>query len=361
MATRSEGNLWRLIDPGHLRAAENMAWDAALLEEMSSNGAMPLFRFEQFRPHCILVGFHQSVEQEVNFEYCRRHGLEVNRRITGGGAIYEDESQVGWEFVARKDDPALPKAKSELFEVMGQALAAGLAHLGVKAKFRPKNDIEVNGRKISGTGGTEYGNAIFFHGSLLVDWNVEHMVNALNIPVEKFNDKAISHIRERVTCLAWELGAAPSESEIKQALIKGFAETLGIQFVPGTFTEAEQWRYERLLPYYQSPDWIFQIRRNPTDSALTTVMRKTPGGLVKLTATVDKRGCRIKQVMFTGDFFCTPPRAIVDLENQLKNVPLKADSIIPLLKGFFQTAEIPGVDVPDLWSLFEQLRLESSK
>ncbi len=358
MATRFDRSEWRFIDPGHMRACENMAWDAALVEEMTECGQMPLFRFEQFRPHCILVGFHQSVEQEVNLEYCERNGIEISRRITGGGAIYEDETQVGWEFVARKDDPVLPKSKSELFELMGLALAKGLTYLGLEAKFRPKNDIEVNGRKISGTGGTEYGNAIFFHGSLLVDWNIEHMVNALNIPIEKFNDKAISDIRQRVTCLAWELGEAPPEDEIKQALIKGFEETLNIHFVPGTFTQSEQKRYERLLPYYESPEWVFHIRRNPVDSALTTVMRKTPGGLVKLTATLDKKGRRIKQAMFTGDYFCTPPRAIIDLENQLKNVSLSSETIIPLLTDFFHSAQIPGVCVEDLWSLFEQLILE---
>jgi len=86
------------------------------------------------------------VEQEVRLEYVKREGIEVNRRITGGGAIYFDELQIGWEIIA--DRKSFGNATyEEITRAICEAAAKGLRKLGVKASFRPRNDIEVEGRK----------------------------------------------------------------------------------------------------------------------------------------------------------------------------------------------------------------------
>src|SRR3989304_4011077 len=105
---------------------------------------------------------------------------------------------------------------------MGEAAALGLRHLGLRAYFRPRNDIEVHGRKISGTGGTELSGAILFQGTILVDFDVDEMLRALRIPTEKLQEKEIESVKERVTCLKWELGLTPTLSQIKASLQKGF-------------------------------------------------------------------------------------------------------------------------------------------
>ena len=85
----------------------------------------------------------------------------------------------------------------------------GLSTLGVNAKFRPKNDIEVNGRKISGTGGTELDGAFLYHGSLLVDFDVDTMIKCLKLPIKKLEDKQVQSFRQRVTSLREVLGYTP--------------------------------------------------------------------------------------------------------------------------------------------------------
>ena len=82
--------------------------------------------------------------------------------------------------------------------------------LGVDAQFRPRNDIEVDGRKISGTGGAFDGDALMYQGTLLIQFDVEKMLRVLRIPAEKLSDKAIASARERVANLADLLGEAPS-------------------------------------------------------------------------------------------------------------------------------------------------------
>ena len=209
---------WRLLDTDKRSAAENMALDEVLLELRSQERIPHTLRFLQFSNPSVLVGHHQSVEEEARLDYCRRKGIEINRRLTGGGALYWGKQELGWEIYISKTDPKIPSKIEELYRRMGEAAALGLRHLGVQAHFRPRNDIEIKGRKISGMGGTELSGAILFQGTVLIDFDVDEMLRALRIPTEKLQDKEIESVKERVTCLKWELGRTPPIPEIKASL-----------------------------------------------------------------------------------------------------------------------------------------------
>ena len=85
------------MDTGARSGAENMALDETLLELKASGKIPPTIRFLQFSKPTVLVGHHQSVEEEVRLDYCRSHGIEINRRLTGGGALYWGKKELGWE------------------------------------------------------------------------------------------------------------------------------------------------------------------------------------------------------------------------------------------------------------------------
>ena len=101
------------------------------------------------------------MKQEIRVNFCKNAGIEINRHITGGGTIFFDETQLGWEIICDKDFFQIDIADVYFFEKLYQPLISMLHDLGINASFRPKNDIEINGRKISGTGGTEEGNVFF--------------------------------------------------------------------------------------------------------------------------------------------------------------------------------------------------------
>ena len=252
---------WRLLDTGVRSAAENMALDEAVLTARSRNAAPNTLRFLQFSPPCTLVGYHQAVEQEIRVDYCREHGIEINRRLTGGGGLFWDENQVGWEIVAAQDSPYFSCRAEVLYERLCRGAIRGLEKLGLQASFRPKNDIEIQGRKISGTGGTSLDGAFLFQGTLLVDFAVDTMLRALRIPTEKLKDKELQSVRERVTCLAWELGAAPPTAQIKAALATGFAEELGVRFEPAALTPFEEQWLDQRLSHCRSDEWVYGVRR----------------------------------------------------------------------------------------------------
>jgi len=206
---------WRLLDTGKRSAAENMALDDVILRCKSNNLIPNTIRFLQFDPPAVLVGYHQDVEHEVRLDYVKKNRIDVNRRATGGGAIYFDKTALGWEIVASKDSLPRYQGMEGLFRVMCEDPVHALNMLGIGAAFRPKNDIEVDGRKISGTGGVEWDEAFLFQGTLLVDFDVETMVRALRIPIVKLKDKELGSARERVTCIKSELGYQPSYRVIK--------------------------------------------------------------------------------------------------------------------------------------------------
>ncbi len=339
---------WRLLDTGPRPAAENMALDEVVLTARSRKEVPNTLRFLQFSPHCTLVGYHQAVEQEIRIPYCREHAIETNRRLTGGGGLFWGESELGWEIIASQDDPRFPRRVEALYELMCQGAIRGLEKLGVRAAFRPKNDIEVEGRKISGTGGTSMDGAFLFQGTLLVDFDVDTMLRALRIPTEKLKDKEIASVKERVTCLARELDAVPPLPQIKATLAAGFAEVLDIRFEPGPLTPFERKLLARRLPYFQSDEWVYGVRRLLAQRNELRALFKSPGGLIRVALVVNER--RIREAFITGDFFAYPRRAILDLEARLKGVPADLEAVSRIVEEFFATEDIqiPGVTAADV-------------
>ena len=336
---------WRLLDTGPCSAAENMALDETLLE-LKAEGRIPhTLRFLQFSNPAVLVGHHQSVEEEVRYDYCRMKGIEINRRITGGGALYWGTQELGWEIYISKKDPRIPTTIEALYRKMGEAGALGLRYLGVEAHFRPRNDIEIRGRKISGTGGTELSGAILFQGTVLIDFDVDEMLRALRIPTEKLQDKEIESVKERVTCLKWEMGRLPSLPEIKSSLARGFGETFGVTFLHQPLTGEEQNHLGKKLEYFSSPEHIFKVREPlPRRKTVTSIM-KAPGGLIRISIAIDSKTRVIQQMLITGDFFAYPKRAVFDLESLFKNSKAAPTHIEEIIQSFFKEKKpiIPGV------------------
>lgn len=319
--TFSSRERWRLIDTGLRPAAENIAINRAMLEAHQEGLIPHTLRFLRFQPSA-LVGFHQSAEQELRVDYCTAHGIAIQRRITGGGAIYFDETQIGWELYL--DRRVLGTADmQDISRRICEMAAAGMRRLGVDAQFRPRNDIEVNGRKISGTGGAFEGDSIMYQGTLLVDFDIEKMLRVLRIPAEKLSNKAIASARERVANLKDLLGITPDMQIVMQSLTQSFAEGFGVDFEPATTMSApEQEKFQYALAEIDHPDWINLISRPLTDAPILEGLHKAEGGLLRVAVSVDITANRMKQVWFTGDFFVNPKRMVMDLEAALRDSSL---------------------------------------
>ncbi len=334
--------MWRVLYTGQRPHYENIALDRIMLDLMAEGKIPPTVRFLQFKPECVLVGFHQAVEQEVRLEYTQREGIEVGRRITGGGAIYFDETQIGWEVIATTDHIG-NLSYEDLTRKICTGVAKGLQRLGIKAEFRPRNDIEVEGRKISGTGGVFEGKAFLYQGTVLMDFNVERMLKSLQIPVEKLTSKGIKSAEDRVEWVKRALGYMPQKEEVISAILEGLREELGIEYHWGELTEEELRLLEENRDYYKSDQWVYHVKKAPTDSEMLFGIYRCPGGTFRVSAKVDLQSKVLQQVVINGDFFVRPQRLIYDLEAYLKHTPLV--DVEKRVREFFSQREWEGLNL----------------
>ena len=334
-----EGKKIRVLDSSPRSAAEHMALDQVIVNA-HSRGLIPnTFRFLQFKP-CALVGLHQNVFLEVNVPYCKANGIDINRRITGGGGLYWGPLELGWEMYASKNTPGIPRRVESMYKVLCEAMAVGLKRLGISAAYRPVNDIEIDGRKIAGTGGTELEGSFVFQCSLLVDFDVDEMLRVLRFPLEKLSDKAVSSMRGRVTSVREQLGTAPPLAMIKQAILDGLEDTLGYELYSGELTAQEDSMLAETLPYFQSDDWVYGKGGKVVNTVDSTVNYKAPGGLIRVQMRLDEGARVIKYVMISGDFFAYPARVVNDLEAVLKNTPVGGNHIEEKIRSFFSHGDI---------------------
>jgi len=347
---------WRLLDTPPMSAADNMALDETLLELKGEGRTPNTIRFLQFKPRTVLVGYHQSVQEEIRLEYCREHGIDINRRITGGGAIFFDENQLGWEVYCDKQFFDIVIPNNRLFKALCTPVATALGKLGLDAEFRPRNDIEINGRKISGTGGTESEDAFMFQGTMLVDFDVNTMLRALRIPVEKLKAKEIDSVKDRVTCLNWELGYTPSLEEIKASIIHGFEKNLEITLEPDGLTAEEQYLFDKKRKRYHSWEWIDRVKPKFQRRESVQSSYKSEAGMVRYTLVVNLAQRRIKDIYITGDFLSFPSRALYDLESSLRGMKLDRDQLVQAIARHFDEGHItiPGMTLDDFVKPLDQ-------
>lgn len=356
---------WRLLDTPPLSAAENMALDDTLLEARNQGLSPNTLHFLQFSPRAVLVGYHQAVSEEIRTDYCLSQGIEINRRVTGGGAIFFDASQLGWELIADKAFFGVRLPTPRLFQDLCEPVVLALERLGLRATFRPRNDIEIQGRKISGTGGTDAETAFLFQGTMLTDFDVDTMLRALRIPVEKLKAKEIDSVKERVTCLKWELGRVPDLAEIKEAIVHGFSTRLGIALLPGGLTPEEERLFAEKLPRYRSREWIDAVLPKAPGRDVLQAAYKSEAGFVRFTLVIAPGRKRIKEIYITGDFLSFPPRGLFDLEARLRGRPLEKALLHGILEEAFGRGEIhiPDMGVADfkkpLDQIFEKLSIAS--
>ncbi|MDH3621197.1 MAG: lipoate--protein ligase family protein, partial [Gammaproteobacteria bacterium] len=286
-----------------------------------------------------------DLSREIDLDFCAGNGIGTVRRVTGGGAIYLDEGQLGWELVFHRASLGIANLP-DLAAAICNAAAAGLRELGVKAKFRPRNDIEVDGRKISGTGGFFDGDILIYQGTVLVDMNAAQMVRALNIPEAKVAKHDLDSAEQRVVTLKELLGDdLPDMATIKSALIEGFTGVLGISAENGEITEAEETLAKQYFDEEIGGEEFLREIDNPGGAdELLEGTHTGPGGTINAYVKLEGPTLGILQrALITGDFFVTPPRVVFDLEAAL--VGTRLEDVETTITKFFEETSIEMLSV----------------
>ncbi len=250
----------RFLDLETHSAAINMAIDEAIMRSLRDGAAVPTFRIYRWQPSAVSIGVFQSMREEVNLDYCKTFGIDVVRRITGGGAVYHDyDGEITYSVILPQGHRLAPADILESYKLLCKGIILALRHLGIKAEFRPVNDIVTGGKKISGNAQTRRFSCLLQHGTTLLGLDVRKMFSVLRVPQEKISDKMIDDVKQRVTSIRDVLGEMVGMTELRDAIVAGFSEALKVELVPGALSRTE-WEMANTLARekYSSDEWNFK-------------------------------------------------------------------------------------------------------
>lgn len=242
---------FRLLETGFHSAAFNMGLDEALLRSVAEGKSLPTLRFYGWTPAAVSIGYFQGLEEEVDSAACRAAGIDVVRRITGGGAVFHHH-EVTYSIILPLGHPLARRNILESYRLLLGGIVEGMSLLGITAEFAPINDIVTGGKKISGNAQTRKLGCILQHGTIILDVDVDQMFTVLRVPQEKARGKLIEDIKSRVTSvkLCMPQGELTSFESLfaltTQSLKQGCVRALDLVLTRSSPTESEVQLAEQL-------------------------------------------------------------------------------------------------------------------
>lgn len=355
---------WRLLDLGRAEPLVAQAFYEAVAEAVH-RGVSPntLILVQPDSPYAC-IGYHQSLEKEIDIEYIEEAGLPVIRRSQGGGATYLDSGQVFYQIIAKKS-PALPHNVDKLFEKLLAVTVESYRLLGVDAEFKPLNDVVVGGRKLSGNGAGVHEDVTVLVGNFIMEMNYGLMARVLKVPDEKFRDKMAKSMEQWVSSFEKELGESPSPESIKAVYVDVFQRLMSIKLEPSKPSEAENKIFtHETKPRHVSREWLYMEAPKQKPGRAVKIAHEVKviesdhkaGKLIRIRAEV--KGISIIDAQITGDFFVIPKEAIKELETKLIGVELKEDALLDVVQGHYDehNPESPGVTPRDIVDAFLKLK-----
>ena len=161
----------------------------------------------------IIVGRHQNTIEEINRDYVRENGIEVVRRISGGGAVYHDLNNLNYTIIQKKMKTRPLTSRAFLLR-----LSTLWRNLVLKLNFTGRNDLEIDGKKFCGNAQAYINGRIMHHGCLLFDVDLSVLANALKVSKDKFESKGVKSVRARVTNIVDELPEKITVEEFRDLL-----------------------------------------------------------------------------------------------------------------------------------------------
>jgi len=253
---------WRLLKFGVNDAFTNMAVDEAVVTARIEGLVPNTLRFYQWEPSAVSVGRFQDIFKEVHVENCREQGVDVVRRVTGGGTVYHDSrGEITYGVVVREEDLGT-KDVYAAYNTICNGLIEAARILGVDADFNPgdpKNcpNIAINGKKISGSAQFHRGGVLLQHGTFLLDVDLDRMFTFLRVPWAETVADVVCVARDKLTSIKKERAGTVTTEEAYEALKRGFEKALNTEFRrEEALTTREQKLAEKLrIEKYANNDW----------------------------------------------------------------------------------------------------------
>lgn len=267
----------------------------------------------------IIIGRNQNTLEEINYGYTEDNGIQVVRRMSGGGAVYHDFGNLNFSFMTNHDVKSLNnflKFTAPVIKVLNE--------MGVPANLKGRNDIVADDKKISGNAQFSTGKRMFHHGTLLLNSDLGEVANALNVKMSKIQSNGHKSVRSRVANISEFLSEKMDIKEFRQRILMGLYEERE------NFTtyklSAEDWEGVNKLRDEKYATWEWNYGSSPKFNIKRT--KRFPIGEIDLRINVERGN--ITEFKIYGDFFGKEPVEV--LEDLIKNSRYEKNAITALLE-----------------------------
>lgn len=310
----------------------NMAVEEYIIENFDSK--YDYFILWQNTPS-VLIGKNQNTLAEVNMDYVKKNDIKIVRRLSGGGAIYEDMGNVNFTYIVDYRKEYVNSMKR-----FAGAIIKALKMIGIEAEFSGRNDILIDGKKISGNAQYVTKDRILHHGTLLFNSDLSVMPKVLNVKPSKISSKGIKSVRSRVTNIKDHLNNRDMTlDQFKELIIRNISDVENKPIREYKFTNQDLDTIKRLRDEKYST-WEWNFGKSPKFSIQNS--QRFDGG--ELGVSLDVRKGTIKNIEFFGDFMSM--KDIKDIEDSLKGIQYRKRDIKQVLSRY------------DLREYFGQIKLD---
>lgn len=276
-------------------------FNLAAEEYFLKNFKEDFFMLWRSRPS-VVVGKHQNALAEINHEFVRENQIPVARRLSGGGTVFHDPGNVNFTFIRNVE-----KISEVNFKVFTVPVVEALKKLGVDAYTSGRNDLLIDGKKISGNAEHVHRNRVLHHGTLLFDSHLEELKGVLKVDLSKFEDKAVQSNRSEVTNIINILPNPISAEEftdfIFAEICQNYPEFQIYELTPDDILAIEKLSIEK----YQTWEWIFGY--SPKYRFANSL--NTPNGAILINLLVEKG--LVSEVNITGTILTEIARKLTEV------------------------------------------------
>ncbi|WP_345798519.1 biotin/lipoate A/B protein ligase family protein [Castellaniella sp. MT123] len=247
---------WQLVHPGPLMPLRHMALDQVLLDEVAAGRRAPTLRIWEWAAPAVVIGIFQSLKNEVDAQAAQAHGIQVVRRISGGGAMFVEPGNTITYSIYAPLSLVEGMSFQDAYACMDDFVLQALGDLGIRAWYQPLNDITSEGGKIGGAAQARRGGAVLHHVTMAYDIDATKMLQVLRVGREKLSDKGTTSAAKRVDPLRSQTGLA--REVVIQHMVDTFRRRNGLR--DGALTPDEQAAAERLIgEKFGTEAWLAKV------------------------------------------------------------------------------------------------------
>lgn len=263
----------------------------------------------------IIIGKHQNTIEEINAEYVKEKGIQVVRRLSGGGAVYHDLGNLNFSFITKDDGQSFHN-----FRKFTEPVVEALRSFGVNAELTGRNDLQVGEQKISGNAQFATRGRMFSHGTLMFNLNLEDVQASLHANPEKFKSKSTKSVRSRVANIIDFMDRKMTIEEFRSELLRHIFGMDPASVPQYKLTEAD-WEKIRQISAERYKNWDWNYGLSPESNVKHA--KKFPVGIIDLR--MDIKDGHIKNIKIYGDFFGVGD--VTDIEDKLKGVRYEENDV----------------------------------